>query len=549
MQRITSNRNSYFLLRQERTLQQSAGFKESKYQGSQDKLYARFRSSQANLYSLGFAMEKDAGEKIMWSPRNSTYGADFLSGHFALFNKGIVKAMIVGDYQLQFGQGLVLGSGFKLGKGGEPVVSTVRNDLGIRPYTSVLESGFMRGAAATLGLRKFDLTSFYSRNSLDASLNTGDTVDRQERVATIQFSGYHRTPQELEHKFNLMQSVIGQQLYYRFNRNIRFGASFLHMRYDKYQQKTPNSYNRYDFVGKENNVGSIYYQILLKNFNFFSEAALSKSGGYGVINGFIASLSPTVDLALNYRNYSKGFHSPFGMAFGENVNNQNERGLYSGIKIRLGHKWTVSGFYDHFEFPWLKYRVDAPSQGYEYQARLAFKPGRTTLLYCQYNSQHKMLNYRNEAAKMNAVLPNERTNVMLSAEYSSKAGLKIKSRIQSTDYYHEDRSLGYVIFQEIGWERRSIELTGRVALFDTDDYNSRQYVYERDVLYAFSIPALFGKGIRSYFLLQWKIRRDVDLFIKYAHTRLLNQDKIGSGNDEIEGNEKSTIKSQLMFRF
>ena len=71
---------------------------------------------------------------------------DFWSAHLMLENQGKFRKLIVGDYQLQLGQGLLFGAGFGVGKGAETVNALQRVTLGIRPYTSVLEGGFLRGA-------------------------------------------------------------------------------------------------------------------------------------------------------------------------------------------------------------------------------------------------------------------------------------------------------------------------------------------------------------------------------------------------------------------
>ena len=56
----------------------------------------------------------------------------------------------------------------------------------------------------------------------------------------------------------------------------------------------------------------------------------------------------------------------------------------------------------------------------------------------------------------------------------------------------------------------------RYCVFRTDDYNSRIYTWENDLLYSFSIPALSGKGSRLYFMAGWKIAGKAELRFKYS---------------------------------
>ena len=95
---------------------------------------------------------------------------DTSSFHFFLQNKGKWKSIAIGDYTLQIGQGLVLASGFYLGKGAETILTVRRNSLGIRPYSSVIENNFFRGAAATYQIGGFEFTGFASRNRRSGNL-------------------------------------------------------------------------------------------------------------------------------------------------------------------------------------------------------------------------------------------------------------------------------------------------------------------------------------------------------------------------------------------
>jgi hypothetical protein len=113
-----------------------------------------------------------------------------------------------------------------------------------------------------------------------------------------------------------------------------------------------------------------------QNFNFFGEAARSSSGGFGYITGLVGSLGPKVEWALNLRNYQPNFHTFYGFSFAEGSRTINEKGIYNGLKYIVKKGLEISAFYDSFSFPWLKYRVDAPSSGYDYQVRLMYKPNK-----------------------------------------------------------------------------------------------------------------------------------------------------------------------------
>ena len=62
-----------------------------------------------------------------------------------------------------------------------------RNPIALKPYTSVDESRFFRGAAINLAYKKFDLLLFSSYKSIDASGIQDSTIDDLEFVSTINY--------------------------------------------------------------------------------------------------------------------------------------------------------------------------------------------------------------------------------------------------------------------------------------------------------------------------------------------------------------------------
>jgi hypothetical protein len=53
-------------------------------------------------------------------------------------------------------------------------------------------------------------------------------------------------------------------------------------------------------------------------------------------------------------------------AFTESSEPANESGLWLGLNLRPSRYLSFAAFADFFNFPWLKYRADAPSNGVDY---------------------------------------------------------------------------------------------------------------------------------------------------------------------------------------
>ena len=97
--------------------------------------------------------------------------------------------------------------------------------------------------------------------------------------------------------------------------------------------------------------------------------------------------------------------------------------------------------------------------------------------------------------------------------------------------------------------KRPFALSFRYSLFETDSYNSAIWVYEQDVLYGYSIPALYYRGVRTYLNMQFKLSKNTDCWLRIAQTHFDNKDVIGSGLTEINGSNKTEVKVQLRFKF
>ena len=94
-----------------------------------------------------------------------------------------------------------------------------------------------------------------------------------------------------------------------------------------------------------------------------------------------------------------------------------------------------------------------------------------------------------------------------------------------------------------------LKLSARYAIFDTDNYDTRLYAYENDLLYVFSIPSYFYKGMRTYLMLKYDFGENIDFWARWGLFSYANEDGISSGLETIYGSKKSDIKLQLKIRF
>ena len=74
------------------------------------------------------------------------------------------------------------------------------------------------------------------------------------------------------------------------------------------------------------------------------------------------------------------------------------------------------------------------------------------------------------------------------------------------------------------FKRVPVRLWLRWCFYNTDDWDSRIYIYENDLVNSFSIPAFYDDGNRSYMMIAWKPFKKTELRFKYGITTTMESD-------------------------
>lgn len=542
------------LIRYSRFLQTQKGFTipassdNTRYLGTPERIFTRYRFSFSNNIQFSLNLEKDAGEKY-WNNTNGQTGPDFSSASLYIKDLRSLKKLAIGDYSLQFGQGLTLWSGLSFGKGAD-IFSVARQDLGLRPYTSVNEFSFFRGIATQINFGKFDFTPFISINKLDAGISLNPLTNLED-ISSLQQSGLHRTSNELNNRKRVDQMLFGGNLAYNY-RKLSLGLTAYHTKYSQNFAAGTSLYNKFEFTGNSLSNLGFNYSYTINNTYFFGEVAHSLDAGFAYLNGLISSLSPTVSAVVFHRNYQKDYYSFYNQGIGEGSIAVNEKGFYTGLQIKPSRKFDLNFYTDLFKFPWLKFGVDAPSSGYDIFSQFNFTPNKVTRFTLRYQFQNKQQNSPNQIIK-NVLDFVKKSNYRAEVQYQISKSFSLRNRLEVVEYHEENlpSRFGFLAYQDVNYSPLSSKWSGnmRFALFDTDGFDTRIYAYENDVLYGFSIPGFQNQGIRYYTNVRYNVKRGVDLWLKYSYTQFNGVTTVGSGLDEIQGNSRSEAKVQLRIQF
>ena len=540
-------------IRYKRHLQLAQGFQvdpetgQPDYIGSPDYIYTRYRLNYKKSFRAGFTLEKDAGESL-------SKGPDFYSAHAMYSGETWLRRLVVGDYQALFGQGLTCWNGLAFGK--SPFISNVkRNGIGLRPYSSVQETNFFRGAAATFGFGQVEVTPFLSDKRIDGNVDeNADSLltDDEFIVSSLPAGGLHRTESEIANKNTVRETVVGGNIKYS-RRLLTVGITGIRTSIDAELRPDLDLYNMYKPTASENFCIGADYQAVLGNANFFGEAARSQNGGFSMINGLVAAIHPRLTISAVHRHFGKDFQNTKANVFGENgLTAANERALYTGVQANLNSKFTLTAYADLIRYPWLRYRVDAPSLAKDYLAQLNYKPDKKNEIYLRYRRRQNVLNSSSDEAYVTSPAPLLQENWRIHAAYQAHPNVQMRTRAEWSVYSNADgTSNGFMVYQDINYKRIGSRITYslRYALMDSPNWNTRIYAYENDVLYAFSILPYYGRGSRVYGMIKVDVARGIDFWARYGAFLYDQTREISSESADPTEVINSDIHLQLRFQF
>jgi len=230
--------------------------------------------------------------------------------------------------------------------------------------------------------------------------------------------------------------------------------------------------------------------------------------------------------------------------------------VYVGIRAQPISWLNLSTYYDQFEHPQPTYLLPAPSYGNDFLA----------LAECKFTEQYEITFrfkrkdlpsgiYENDlyGRLIKGTISRIQQNYRLTGEFISSQSLRLSSRVEWVNINYsgmQNAEKGVLMSQAIKWNKFSpLTIQARLAVFETDSYDSSIYEFEDEVPGAYSNPALYGRGMRWYFILRYQIFSKICVAVKYAQTVKDGVKSMGTGNDEINGDSQSIMSMQVEVRF
>ena len=448
------------------------------FEGS-DPMYVqgRYRFDFQRRVTFGAQLRRPAGGEA----KDLQYGA-----YLQLRDIGHLHSLVAGNFQASFGQGLVFAPVFHSGKSSY-VASAGQTREGLRYYSSV-DGAALHGIGATCRWNwgkatRLDVSALYSMS------HANDSTWRHVLGANL----------TLRHKRLEVQLTAAEKLWS-----------------DSIRPYNNAAYNQHYFRGYNQAVIGASFRYNYGWFDLFGEVATAQNEkwGFGTIVGSRFYPTDGVSLVALYRYYSPYFDNALGYAFSETSRLGDENGGYLGFEITRLRKWRFSGYADVFYFSGVKYGIpQAGTIGYDVLGEAK---------YSVISNQHSAIgaSLRLRARKKGAT-----------STYSARAQFdwsKGEWSLRTTADYNQSSitnnqsplPYGVSLAQDIAYtfSHLPLALRLRTQFFDARNWDNRIYLYEHDVLYAFSIPASYGLGGRAYVCLKWQAHPHIALYCRLSET-------------------------------
>lgn len=434
------------------------------------RVYSRIRGRYGGTEVL-LISEKD--------PEESNY-LDFLSSSISFCTQR--RRLILGNYLLSFGQGLLFSSPYEYISTSQPSLA-IGHLSGLSPYLLSSENRALQGIAYQGILKRFIPTLFFSYAKLDAQLNSDFTVER------FSYSGNHTDS-------TIIRDALGEKL---FGFHMGYVTSSFRGGLGGYK----NFYDRviapedslYSFYGNTLTLLGLDGMGILGNYSLFGEIGYSLNSGWAWIGGLSGDWD-RLKMGFNLRTYSNKFFSPHSRSYSLRDRREN---LSSYFFTR--YKLRNMRLYFYGNLSWDPSKDSIPTW-----FRLGIERGDSPLKIGLVFKE----NLREEVMKTQGV--------RLDMDYQFLKPLALYFRME--DKYSQDKepAKGYLLFLGEILKYRGIRIESRFYWFNIPSYYTRIYAYESSVPGFGGSYSFYGRGWRGYTILWINLKRRAFLSIKYGMT-------------------------------
>ncbi len=507
----------------------SRGYIEKKFEGSPIKSEQRIAYKYSPRMNGRFLIQKDAGEK-KWN--------DHQRGFIEIHPSKWIDKLIIGNYYLQFGHGLVLSAPYRRSPSLQLVQFMQMPNQTIHGFSSASENSGCAGLAIQSSAGRFKSSLFISKLNRDAK------VYDESSIQSMDMSGLHRTSSEILKSNTVSESMQGLRLSWH--------SSILHLGLTAWQNNTsiPFEYDDpatyyYHFKGSKNHVIGIDWNLYMKPLILSGEYAQSRSGGHGIQQS-ISNDSKSVKWSLGFRAFTPDFQNPYGQA-----GLQNLQSFYLAASWNFNRRIKTGFYVNHVIYPWRTYINPLPSQNQHWMFQLNWRclPKTNLKLRIRKNTKEAFRTVNNiwqipEANTFNIIEKGFRIELQGGIAKHIDYKLRMEQKTYSKENFEKHQ--GWICFYQIKYgNRKTWQCILRWTSYETDTYDSRLYTYEPDLPGVFQISPFYLSGTSTLIVIHFQARKFLSLHVKYKTIYHDNVESWGSGNNQINNNQIHHVGFQM----
>ncbi|WP_036889806.1 helix-hairpin-helix domain-containing protein [Porphyromonas crevioricanis] len=480
--------------------------KQSDYLGSSSAWRFKAAHRIGNRLSAGLVGDLDPGEPF---DIRRFGGFDHYSAHLMLSDFGKLRKLVLGDFRLSLGYGLVCNQsiGFLSSR-------SDRIGRGLVHSFSASENSYQRGIAISLGSKQLFLTLAASRTGLDAREELHS--DGKKIIQSFKYSGLHRNKVELDTRHNVnMRSFIGN-LHYA---DTQVECGFLTNIYDwggsallrPPGRNRPEKWKNPTLLANS----SFYYRYSPGSgrLSVYGEAALDRFGSVAFLQAMSYIAANNGQYSCLLRHFGKEYWAYFGRSSTHFTGIGNEQGLLLSMAEEIG-RFRVFSEIDLYRTLVPRYRRKENSSGY--RLRLELSPVKSSV----FNTKFRASFLRERKGQSNLGLSSvfvynpegENWNACLEGRYLH--GSK-KIEREQVRYKH---SYAVGIRANCSFFDNSLRFCLGGILFHSEV--GRLFFSERQIELMPQFTGVHGKGGRCYLWGELRIGRAFRLQLKAEHNRV-----------------------------
>lgn len=334
--------------------------------GDQNNLFCYLKYKYKNTLFC-FSGLKIQGEEFTFKPEKHIFFFNSLTGYIILeklkFNELNVEKIIIGNFKIGSGQGLVFNYENDLLYSPLDSIKVFKKQYGIKPCKSHKKRKFL-GIGTQLAYKDTKLSIFITKNYLDAFL-------KDDKIYTAKIRERYINKMLLLRRNSVYNYTTGFSFMYKNRHNFNIGVNMCYSKFNKEFKLCNNSDFKESLISDMDNLLTGDNLINLSVFNSFSIARikiyceyarsfdllqniLSKYGSALILGGRIR-FSEVLKNVFLFRYYSSDYHNLYGNGFGSGkglvyknfkgcIN--NEIGVCNGLQIKLINNLVMKFVFD-----------------------------------------------------------------------------------------------------------------------------------------------------------------------------------------------------------